>query len=233
MSAVAELPPPPAPVSPASSRPLPPPAAPTTIFTDPDPGSAYRWTVERYERLGELGLLTRESHVELLDGYLVEKEVNHPPHSATVTRLNNFFGASNAFRWCLRCQQPVRLPDQASLPEPDMVLARPSSDNYATQHPGPEDIFLLIEVANTSVAVDRGRKLDLYARAGIAEYWIVNVPERSVEVYRNPQPDAGTYAHAETARPGASLAPAAFPDAALSVSELLGAEFQPDAVPGN
>ena len=215
MSTATRLPPPA-----ATLAPLLPPAA--GAVGSPKPGSAYRWTVERYERLGELGVLVGEDHVELLEGIIVNKAMSDPGHAAPVDELTEFFSAVSANRWRVRCQQPVCLPNQESVPEPDVALVRRNPGGYRAHHPGPADIFLLVEVANTSVAVDRGRKLALYARAGVTEYWIVNVPEGSVEVYRDPQPAAGAYTHAETVRSGAALAPAAFPDAALPVADLFG-----------
>lgn len=127
-------------------------------------------------------------------------------------------------RWLVRCQHPVLLPDQESVPEPDVALIRRRSGGYRKQHPDPADVFLLIEVANTSLALDRGRKLALYAQGEIAEYWVVNVGDRLVEVYRDPDPAAGAYRQTETVRPGGTVAPAAFPDAAFPMVELFGEE---------
>lgn len=206
---------------------LPPPAAPSkggAAIVAPEPGGAYRWTVAEYEHLWKLGVFTPEDRVELLEGEIVHKEMANPEHAAPIDELVEFFTLASAGRWRVRCQHDVRLPDQASEPQPDLALVRRRPEGYRTQHPGPDDIFLLVEVSNTSQAVDRGRKLAIYARAGVKEYWIVNVPERTVEVYREPQPATGAFRHAETVRPGATLAPAAFPDAALAVTNLFGAE---------
>lgn len=205
----------------------PPPVAPprlAAVVAAPEPGAAYRWTVAEYEHLVDLGVFSRGDRVELLEGEIVHKEMPKPEHAAPVDELNEFFGGVNAGRWRVRCQQAVRLPDQDSEPEPDLALVRRRPEGYRTQHPGPADIFLLIEVANTSVALDRGRKLALYAQAAVAEYWVVNVGERVVEVYREPDPAAGTYRRTEAVRPGGTVAPAAFPDAAFAVAELFGEE---------
>ena len=179
-----------------------------------------RWTVREYDRMGEFGLLTPEDRVELLDGYIVNKEVNQPPHAGTVARLMRFFTLREGNRWTARCQLPVRLPRQRSEPEPDVVLAHARDDFYTSRHPGAAETFLLVEVANSSLRTDRGRKLILYARACIPEYWVVVVPERVVEIHRDPV--AGRYRMFHTAGPGETCAPAAFPDAALNVGELFG-----------
>ena len=179
-----------------------------------------RWTVREYDRMGELGFLTPEDRVELLDGMIVNKEVNHPPHAGTAARLTRFFTKREEDRWLTRCQLPVRLPRQSSEPEPDVLLARPHEDGYTSRHPVAADIFLLIEVANTSVRIDRGHKLALYARAKIPEYWIVVVPERVIEIHRDPA--SGRFRDILTARPGDTCAPAAFPDTILNVGELFG-----------
>ncbi len=179
-----------------------------------------RWTVQEYDRMGELGFLTPEDRVELLDGVIVNKEVNYPPHAGTVAQLTEFFIQCGRGRWTARCQLPVRLPRQRSEPEPDLVLARPPAAIHRQRHPGAADVFLLVEVANTSMRIDREHKLALYARAKIPEYWIVVVPERIIEIYRDPA--SGRYRDIQTARPGDACAPAAFPDAALPVGELFG-----------
>ena len=179
-----------------------------------------RWTVREYDRMGELGFLTPEDRVELLAGFIVNKEVNHPPHAGTVRRLTRFFILRENDRWITSCQLPVRLPRQRSEPEPDVVLARPVDDGYTSRHPAAADVFLLVEVANTSLRTDRNTKLAIYARAKIPEYWIVNVPEKVIEIYRDPV--AGRYRKIQTARPGETCAPAVFPDATLNVSELFG-----------
>ncbi len=115
-------------------------------------------------------------------------------------------------------QDPVHL-DEYSEPQPDLMLLRPAPDYYSTRHPGPEDVLLLIEVAATSLAYDRGRKLPAYGRAGISEVWIVNLEEQTLEVYR--EPHLTGYASTTVLSPGEKARPLAFPDAAVDVAELL------------
>ena len=103
-----------------------------------------------------------------------------------------------------------------------MALVQSPPTTYRHRHPEPTDIFLLIEVADSSLRIDRNLKLSIYARAGIVEYWILNVPNTLVEIYRDPDPVAGHYRTTLTARPGETCAPAAFPDAVVAVDDLLG-----------
>ena len=191
--------------------------APVLPKTTPPDLAIRRWTVREYDRMGELGFLTPEDRVELLDGVIVNKEVNYPAHSGRVAQLFRFFAKLEQERWVTLGQSPVRLPRQSSEPEPDVVLARPHEDGYTTRHPGAADVFLLIEIANTSMRIDRVHKLALYARAKIPEYWVVVVPERVIETYRDPA--SGRYRETRTARPGETCAPAAFPDVTLNVGD--------------
>lgn len=123
-------------------------------------------------------------------------------------------------RWSVRSQYPVRLND-GSEPQPDIALIKPREDFYLEGHPQPQDVYLLVEVADSSVRFDREEKLPVYARAGIAEYWLVNLVERKVELYRDPSPD-GTYRSITQARHGDHIAPVAFPDVTVTVDALLG-----------
>ena len=100
-----------------------------------------------------------------------------------------------------------------------MALVKPRKDFYTESHPGPADVFLLVEVADSSVLYDRGEKLSAYARANIPEYWLVNLVERVVEVYRLPLP-TGTYGSLSRSQAGASIAPLAFPDVEIAVQGL-------------
>lgn len=187
---------------------------------DGDP-PLHRWTVEEYDRAVALGALTPLMRVELLDGLITEKMPNDPPHASTVAALQELFGGpAGAGRWHLRSQWPLRLPVQDSEPEPDLLLVVPPRARYGARHPEPTDVLLLIEVADSTLLTDRQTKGPLYARAGVPEYWIVNVPGRTVEIFRDPDAEAGVYRVAAVARPGESVSPAAFPDAALAVTEL-------------
>ena len=118
----------------------------------------------------------------------------------------------------LRIQGPVRLSDESE-PEPDAMLLKPREDDYTGGHPGPEDVLLLIEVADTTVDYDRGDKLTAYARAGISEVWIVVRKERRIEAYT--EPSGGGYANVRRVGRGQSIAPKAFPDVVLEVGKVI------------
>jgi Uma2 family endonuclease len=145
----------------------------------------YRFNVKEYYRMAETGVLRPDARVELLNGQIIDMSPSGPFHGGVTKRLNRFFTNLGKNRWLVAVQDPVQL-DEHSEPEPDLMLLKPAGDDYTTQHPRPEDVYLLIEVADTSLATDRDEKLPLYGRAGIAEVWIVNLIRQAVEVYREP-----------------------------------------------
>ena len=155
----------------------------------------YRFSVNDYERMIRHGILTENSKVELIRGEIVAKMPIGDPHIACVNRLNRLLVRAVGDDAIVSIQNPVRLPD--SEPEPDVVLLVPRADDYANGKATTADVLLLIEVSDTSLAYDRGVKLPLYAEAGIAEYWIVNLSDRCLHRYRQPQLD-GTYAEVVT-----------------------------------
>jgi Uma2 family endonuclease len=179
-----------------------------------------RFNVEDYYRMAEAGILGEDDRVELIEGEIVEMPPIGPAHGGGVTYLNYAFPRLVGGDAILSVQNPVRLSD-LSEPVPDLMLLRPRPDFYRESHPGPDDVLLLIEVADRTAAFDRRVKLPLYARAGIREYWIVDLGAGLVEVHREAGPKG--YAERTEFRPGDSVAPAAFPDAVLSVGDILGA----------
>jgi Uma2 family endonuclease len=118
----------------------------------------------------------------------------------------------------LTAQNPVHLEDHSE-PQPDLMLVKPAADDYTSRHPTPEDVFLLIEVSDSTLETDRDDKLPIYGRAGIAEVWIVNLGEGALEVYR--EPHYAGYANTQILHEGDSIAPALFPDAIIEVAKLL------------
>ena len=148
--------------------------------------------------------LFRDERVELLDGEIIAMSPQNPPHVSSVGRLNRVLMRLLGDRYTLRVQAPVRL-DARSEPEPDLAICTFDPDDYEGGHPTPEQILLLIEVSDSSLAFDRKRKRPAYARAGIAEYWIVNVPDRIVEVSQRPDRGASRYRVSRRARPGEVL----------------------------
>jgi Uma2 family endonuclease len=178
-----------------------------------------RLSVEEYEHLIETGALTENDRLELIRGEIIEKMPIGDPHAATVNRATTFLVPPLIGRAVVSIQNPIRLAD--SVPEPDVVLLRPRGDFYGTGKPRPEDVFLVIEVADSSLAFDRDVKGPLYAEAGIPEYWILDLNGECLLVHRQPRPD-GTWAEVRVVQRGEGLAPLAFPDLLVTVVDLLG-----------
>jgi hypothetical protein len=168
--------------------------------------------------MGETGILRETDRVELLDGEIVEKAVIGSPHAWSVDTLTRLLVQAVGDRAIVRVQGPVRL-DEYSEPEPDLSLLRPGPEGYHSSHPVPNDVLLLIEVADTTALHDRSVKLPLYAQAGIPEYWLVDLGRGVVEIYRSPS--GATYTEAREARPGTAIAPEALPDFVLDAGAVL------------
>lgn len=181
----------------------------------------YRFTVEDFERMGRAGVFDEDARVELLDGQIVEMTPIGIPHAGTVKALLRLFSRLVGDRAILSVQDPAVLGD-FSEPQPDVMLLRPREDSYRKAHPEARDVLLLVEVADTTARLDRAVKAPIYARAGIQEYWIVDLQGRRVEVYREPSGD--TYRPVEEHREG-RVSPAAFPEIELEVAEILGPEL--------
>jgi Uma2 family endonuclease len=158
--------------------------------------------------------------VELIEGEIVEMPPIGVNHASVVDRLATTLIRLVAPRQAnVRIQNPVRL-NELSEPQPDVCLLKPRADFYASGHPGPEDVLLLIEVADTTLDYDLQVKIPLYAAAGVPEVWVVNLAAAAVEIYRRPAEDG--YAEHRTAGRGQSLTPGALPEIVLSVDEVLG-----------
>lgn len=178
-----------------------------------------RFTVEEYERMGQTGILGEDDRVELLDGEIIQMAPIGPTHAGAVNRLNRLLVRGVGDRAIVTVQNPVRL-TLRSEPQPDLVVARPRSDDYMLGHPVPEDVLLLIEVAHSSLATDRAIKIPLYARAGIVEAWLVDLEARVIIVHREPQADR--YRDVRTARLGDEITLSALPDVTIAVTDVLG-----------
>lgn len=175
-----------------------------------------RLTVAEYYQLGQVGILGEDSRVELLEGQLVQMSPIGPRHATIVDTLTEILITAIAGRATVRVQNPVTL-DNGSEPQPDFaILARKSG--YATAHPGPEDVFLLIEVADSSLATDEGAKLAMYAKAGIREYWIVDLTTCFVRVYRRPSPLG--YESISTQTPNGTLEIEALPGVSIAAARI-------------
>ncbi len=146
----------------------------------------HRFTVEQYERMTEVGVLTSSDRVELLDGLIVDKMRQNPPHNAAIDLVREQLGPLLPAAYRLREQKAIRL-GSGDEPEPDLAAVVGPVKRYARRHPGPQDIVLVVEVADTPLADDRERKGRIYARARLPVYWIVNLRDAVVEVYTDPK----------------------------------------------
>jgi Uma2 family endonuclease len=144
-----------------------------------------RWTVDEYHELIKLGVLTKDDPYELIEGWLVEKMPKGPPHESSITVLNKVLIKALPDNWVLRIQASFTLPDGE--PEPDLAIVRGPESRYDDVHPTPADAAIVIEVASATLESNRTIKLRSYARAGVAEYWIVNLIDYQVEVYTQPR----------------------------------------------
>jgi Uma2 family endonuclease len=144
----------------------------------------YRMNVDEYEKLADAGFL-KDRRIELINGWLVRKMTTKPPHVVAVDATREAIARILPRGWWLRDEKPVRIPDFDE-PEPDISVVRGSRQDYRSQHPGPGDIVFLVEVSDTSLPWDRREKLSAYARAGGPTYWILNLVDRQLEVFRSP-----------------------------------------------
>lgn len=183
------------------------------------PAEPLRFTVADYYRLAEVGILAPDARVELLDGEILRMSPMGSRHAGTVGRLNFLLGQALGDRAFVNSQVPLRLND-FSEPEPDLLVLPMREDFFTRSHPGPEDVYLVVEVSDTSLTFDRQVKLPLYAASGVAEVWIVDLPEGLLRVHRRP---AGReYAEIRSLAPGESVSPLAFPDVSFPVERLIG-----------
>ncbi len=143
-----------------------------------------RFSVSEYHRLIELGMLTEDDNLELLEGYLVHKMSRNPPHDAAIQKGTKKWLRLMPAGWDLRVQSAVTL--IGSEPEPDFAIVRGDENDYLTHHPTAADIGLVIEVSDSTLPGDRDDKGRIYARAGILCYWIININDRQIEVYTSP-----------------------------------------------
>lgn len=183
----------------------------------------WRFTVEEYERMGQVGIFTEDDRVELLDGEIVAMSPIGPMPASVVNRLTRLLVQRLGDRANVIVQNPVRLLPRSE-PQPDLVVARERSDCYAIGHPTAEDVLLVIEVSDSSLRTDQTVKVPIYARQGIVEVWLVDLASRSVASYADPDPDSahGRYREVRTLRADERLTPQALPELCLTVREIFG-----------
>ena len=172
-----------------------------------------RFSAEEYHRMGEVGILSEDERIELIDGRILEMSPIGSQHAAYVTLLHRALRAVEETA-IVRIQNPIILDDETE-PQPDIAVVKFKANAYVDYHPYPEDVLLIIEVAETSLDEDKEIKLPRYAASGIPEVWIVNLIENIVEVYREPLTLANGipgYRGQTDFRSGELLSPEAFPD---------------------
>ncbi len=178
-----------------------------------------RFTVDDYHRMAQAGVLTEDDRVELLEGEIIEMVPIGSRHAACVRRLDYLLSPLVKGNALVSVENPIHLGEHSE-PQPDLALLRPRADFYAHAHPGPEDILLLVEVADATGDYDRTVKVQLYARAGISEVWLVDLVADEVEVYRDPGTE--DYREKRVARRGEAVTCETLPGVTLAVDEVLG-----------
>lgn len=177
----------------------------------------YRWTVEEYEGLGRAGILGENDRVELLNGEIIVISPIGYRHATAVNRINQFFVLNAHGRFVVTPGNPFIL-DECSEPQPDICLVDTAIDSQG-HHAGPEQIFLVIEVSDSTVAYDRKDKGPAYARNHVREYWLLNLADNVLEVFRSPAAEG----YRENAVLGVEdkVAPLEFPDLVIRVGDFL------------
>lgn len=168
--------------------------------------------------MGETGIIRPDERVQLLAGEIIRMSPIGPNHSGVVSSLNEFFVKGLGKRAACRVQSPIAIGDRSE-PEPDIALVHRRADHYRNAHPTPADVLLLIEVADTSLELDLGDKLRMYARAGILEYWVIDLSGSVMIVHRDHV--GGAYTSVRECDRAASVAPAALADVVVELSEVL------------
>ena len=185
--------------------------------------SLHRWSRHAYGQLIDRGLLHEDDPVELLDGLLLVKEPQDSPHRTAVLLVAKALERAFGEGWFVQTQSPIILDDRSE-PEPDVCVVRGSPRDYAAEHPTRP--ALIVEVAQSGLALARGRKATAYARTGIVDYWILNLGDRVLEVHREPaRPGPARrswgYLAIDTLDAGATVTPLAAPEATIRVADLL------------
>jgi len=187
------------------------------------PTPTRRWTRAEYDRLIELGVFQTEDRVELIGGELMVAEPESPEHYTAIRRSARALEAAFGSGWEVRQDGPIALDDESE-PEPDIAVVPGAPEDYRHAHPSRP--VLTLEISVSSLATDRERKASLYARAGLADYWILNLIARVLEVYREPVPDPAApfgwrYARRDVIAPPGRVAPLAVPHVTIALLDLL------------
>ena len=179
----------------------------------------FRLNVSQYHQMSEAGIFSENDKVELINGEIIEMSPIGRRHTACVNRLNSVFSQLLGKKVIIAVQNPITL-NNLSEPQPDIALLKPRADFYESGHPQPQDVFLLIEVADSSLEYDRDVKIPLYASSGITEVWLVDIYEQVIIVYRYPSENG--YSDIQKLSRGEKMSIQAFPEINLVVDDILG-----------
>ena len=177
-----------------------------------------RISVDRYQKMVAAGVLTERDRIELIDGEMINMAPIGPKHAALTARLTKFFVTAVGDAAIVSPGGPVNL-GEFSEPQPDLLLLRPRTDYYAGKIPEASDVLLLIEISDSTLAFDQSTKRALYAGHGVAEYWIIDVEGKRIQVHREPS-DNGSYAQTRGFGMTDIVSPQGLPDVALLVQSL-------------
>ncbi|MCP4109690.1 MAG: Uma2 family endonuclease [Desulfobacteraceae bacterium] len=182
-----------------------------------------KFSTTEYHRMAETGIFKEDERLELIEGVIINIAPVGSRHAACVARLNQLFVIGIGEKAIVRIRGPFTI-GEFSEPEPDILLLESRNDFYSKAHPGPEHVFLVVEVSDTTLDYDRNFKIPLYARAGIREAWIVNLQETYIEVYSTPSKQG--YKMLRKYYEGDILTVSSFPDMNIAVDELLADQFE-------
>ena len=178
------------------------------------------WTRDEYDRLVHAGAFAPGAHLQLVQGEIVEMTPQGPAHATAVRRLQETLGHAFPRGYDVRAQLPLALAgDAMSEPEPDIAVVPGAIGDYRDHHP--TTAVLVVEVADTSVDFDRTRKAEMYARAGVPEYWVLNIPDQTLEIYREPVPEASHYRNRTTLHADDHIVPTMGSSRPISVAAIL------------
>ncbi|MGK7878710.1 MAG: Uma2 family endonuclease [Crocosphaera sp.] len=177
-----------------------------------------RLTVKEYYRMGKLGILDPNESIELIDGQIIKKPMKGTSHEAAITRIGRKLGNSLVNKALIRYQSPIHL-NEYSEPEPDIAIIKIDALDYEEHHPHPNEIYLLIEVADSSIERDIDFKAKVYAKGEISDYWVLDLSNRQLYVFR--QPFQGEYQQKFILSDENELSILAFEEITIQVREML------------
>ncbi|MEG4997291.1 Uma2 family endonuclease [Microcoleus sp. B4-D4] len=188
------------------------------MLTTEAPFTLRKWTVKEYQKLGEIGFFHPEERVELISGNILKMSAKGTAHTSATRRTATLLRDILENLAAVYTQDPIALDDNSE-PEPDIAVVRIDPLDYATHHPTPSEVYLIIEVADSSLAYDREIKAKIYARSGITDYWILNVNDRQLHVFREPTEDG--YQSEIILGESASISPLQFPAFNIAIQQML------------